>query len=219
MSLALFDLDNTLLGGDSDYLWGRFLVERGLVEEAGFEATNQKFYRDYAQGVLDMDAYLKFQLEFLTRHSRADLERWHTEYMERLIRPIILPLGLARIQRHQQAGDTVVIITATNQFVTAPIAAALGVEHLLATELEIRDGFFTGRPEGIPCFQQGKVLRIREWLTEYPHPQALATAWFYSDSRNDLPLLEAVAHPVAVDPDPVLRAHAQARGWEIVSFR
>ncbi|MBF0152230.1 MAG: HAD family hydrolase [Magnetococcales bacterium] len=217
MGLALFDLDNTLLGGDSDYLWGRFLVEEGIVEEEGYEAANKQFYRDYVQGVLDIDAYLKFQLGVLTQHRLETLEQWRDLFMERMIRPIVLPLGRERIQRHKNAGDTVVIITATNQFVTTPIATLLGVPHLLATELEMRDGTFTGCSSGIPCFQQGKVLRLRQWLSDHPH--SLHDAWFYSDSRNDLPLLEAVAHPVAVDPDPVLHQHALSKGWEIVSFR
>ncbi|MBF0178022.1 MAG: HAD family hydrolase [Magnetococcales bacterium] len=217
MHLALFDLDNTLLGGDSDYLWGRFLVEQGIVDGESYETTNLKFYQDYAQGVLDMEAYLAFQLGILTRHRLAVLERWRGEFMERMIRPIMLPRGRERIERHQREGDTVVIVTATNRFVTAPIAAAFGVEHLLATDLEMVDDVFTGRPLGVPCFQEGKVVRLRQWLKDKPH--SLERALFYSDSRNDLPMLEAVSHPVAVDPDPVLYQHALARGWEVISFR
>lgn len=216
--LALFDLDNTLLDGDSDYLWGRFLVERGLVDEGHYEAENRRFYEDYKRGELDIEAYLAFQLGFLASHPREQLAQWHAAFMASMIRPIILPKAVALLEEHRRQGHVLVIITATNRFVTGPIATALGVEHLLATELEeAGDGRFTGRSRGIPCFREGKVARLEAWLAG--HDVALAPGWFYSDSHNDLPLLSRVAHPVAVDPDPTLAAHARERGWPCISLR
>lgn len=217
MALALFDLDNTLLGGDSDYLWGRFLAERGLVDDDEYQAANERFYREYENGTLDIHEFLAFAFKPLTEHLLEQLHAWHREFLEEKIEPIILPRALALIEHHRSQGDTLVIITATNSFVTAPIAKRLEVEHLIATEPELVNGRYTGKVEGIPCFQDGKVKRLNEWLAT--QGLNLDHSHFYSDSRNDLPLLEAVAHPVAVDPDPVLRSMAESRGWPVMSLR
>ncbi|MBF0625869.1 MAG: HAD family hydrolase [Magnetococcales bacterium] len=217
MSLALFDLDDTLLAGDSDYLWGRFLVDHRLVDVEGYEAANHRFHQDYLQGRLDIGAYLRFQLGFLATQEPETLHRWHRRFMAEVVQPIIRPKGVQALRDHERAGDTVLIITATNRFVTGPIVKALGVQHLLATEPELVAGRYTGHHVGIPCFREGKVVRLEAWLKNNPHD--LQEAWFYSDSRNDIPLLERVGRPVAVDPDPVLRAHAVEEGWRMMSFK
>lgn len=217
MRLALFDLDNTLLAGDSDHAWGEFLCRHGLVDAVSYKARNDAFYQDYLAGQLDVQAYQNFCQELLGRSEMAQLEEWHRQFMAEFIEPIVLAKGEALVRQHHEAGDRVVIITATNRFITGPIAARLGVDTLLATECEMQDGRYTGRLTDIPCFQEGKVQRIERWLEETGH--SLEGAYFYSDSRNDLPLLERVAHPVAVDPDPTLREIAEQRGWEILSLR
>ncbi|MFZ1640823.1 MAG: HAD family hydrolase [Candidatus Contendobacter sp.] len=217
MSLAIFDLDNTLLGGDSDYLWGQFLVERGLVEGEAYECENQRFYDQYRAGTLDIHEFLAFMLRPLAQNPLVELLDWRARFIEAKIRPILLPQATALVERHRDAGDTLLIITATNRFITEPIAELLGVPHLLATEPEFADGRYTGRPVGIPCFQHGKVERLDAWLVETGHD--LAGSWFYSDSRNDLPLLSRVTYPVAVDPDDVLARHAREHGWPIRSLR
>lgn len=217
MALALFDLDNTLLAGDSDHAWGEFLCRRGLVDAETYRARNDAFYQDYLDGCLDVQAYQDFCQELLGRSDMAQLEAWHREFMAECIEPIILAKGEALIRRHQEAGDRVVIITATNRFITAPIAARLGVDTLLATECGMENGRYTGRSVDVPCFQDGKVVRLERWLAE--NGVSLEGSWFYSDSRNDLPLLSRVSNPVAVDPDPILRAEAEARGWPVISLR
>ena len=217
MSLALFDLDNTLLEGDSDYLWGRFLIEQGIVDGEYYERENQRFYDEYRNGVLDIYQFLAFMLQPLAEHPLEQLLAWRERFLAEKIEPILLPKAVALLERHRTAGDTLLIITATNRFITAPIAERLGVAHLLATDVEFVDGRYTGRPLGIPCFQQGKVERLNAWLAETGHD--LADSWFYSDSHNDLPLLGQVTHPVVVDPDPILHEQAQARGWPIISLR
>jgi len=217
MSLAIFDLDNTLLGGDSDYLWGRFLIEQGLVDGEVYERENQRFYDQYRAGTLDIYEFLAFMLRPLAETPLAELLGWRARFMAEKIQPILLPKATELLDRHRAAGDTLLIITATNRFITEPIAERLGVPHLLATEPEFADGRYTGRSFGIPCFQQGKVERLQEWLAETGHD--LAESWFYSDSLNDLPLLAKVSKPVAVDPDPTLRAHAEKSGWPIISLR
>jgi HAD superfamily hydrolase (TIGR01490 family) len=217
--LALFDLDNTLLSGDSDYEWAQFLIERGMLERAEYEARNDHFFLQYKQGRLDIHEFLEFQLAPLARHPREELDRWHTEFMRTRIRPIIRAKGRDLVRKHLADRHLCAIVTSTNSFITAPIARELGVDNLLATELEVRDGRFTGRPSGTPSFRMGKVTRLAEWLGG--HGQTLASfeaSWFYSDSHNDLPLLERVTDPVAVDPDDVLRGEALARGWRIISL-
>lgn len=217
MALALFDLDNTLLAGDSDHAWGEFLCQRGLVEVDSYRARNDAFYQDYLDGCLDVQAYQDFCQELLGRSEMAQLASWHREFMAEFIEPIVLAKGEALLRRHQEAGDRVVIITATNRFITGPIAARLGVETLLATECGMQDGRYIGRSVDVPCFQEGKVVRLERWLAE--NGLDLQGSWFYSDSRNDLPLLLRVSNPVAVDPDAVLRAEAEARGWPVISLR
>ncbi|SIN87387.1 HAD-superfamily subfamily IB hydrolase, TIGR01490 [Sulfurivirga caldicuralii] len=218
MALAIFDLDNTLLGGDSDHLWGEFVIEKGLVDPADHRRQNDQFYADYCNGTLDIHAYQRFALAPLVGRDPEELAQWHREFMQRYIEPIILPKGFEALEKHRKAGDTLMIITATNAFVTRPIAERLGVEHLLATEPE-RDenGYYTGEIVGIPTFQHGKVERLQQWLNE--HGETLEGSWFYSDSHNDIPLLEAVDNPAVVDPDDRLRAHAERQGWPIISFR
>jgi HAD superfamily hydrolase (TIGR01490 family) len=216
MPLAIFDLDNTLLRGDSDYLWGQYLCEIGVVDRGRYERTNQRFYDDYRAGRLDIMAFLDFSLAPLAAHPREDLDAWHAAFMAAKIEPLITQAAEALVDRHRSAGDTLLIITATNAFVTAPIAARFGIPHLIATDPETVDGRFTGRVAGTPSFREGKVTRLQSWLEE--RPETLDGAWFYSDSHNDLPLLERVAHPIAVDPDPELRRHAEGRGWPVLTL-
>ena len=217
MSLAIFDLDNTLLGGDSDYLWGRFLVEQGHVDGDYYDRENRRFYEEYESGTLDIFEFLRFSLKPLAEHDMATLQGWHQQFMAEHIAPIMQPKAAELLQKHRDAGDYLLIITATNSFVTTPIARKLGVDHILATEAELVDGHYTGDVAGTPCFQQGKVTRLNAWLSESGHN--LADSWFYSDSHNDLPLLEMVTHPVAVDADETLAAHAEAKGWSHISLR
>lgn len=217
MALAIFDLDNTLLAGDSDYLWGRFLVARGIVDGEEYERLNQQFYDDYRAGRLDIHAFLRFALRPLSQHPLADLLAWRDEFVREHIEPVVLPRALALVEQHRERGDIPLIITATNEFVTAPIAARFDIPHLIATVPAQAEGRFTGEVAGIPAFQHGKVRRLERWIEETGH--SLAGSTFYSDSRNDLPLLERVTYPVAVDPDPVLRGQAERRGWPILSLR
>lgn len=220
MPLALFDLDNTLLAHDSDYLWGRFLVDNRLVDVPHYEETNRTFYQDYRLGRLNIHDYLVFQLGVLAQlahHDKGRLFRWRTQFVEEKIVPIVAPQARSLLQWHQNRGDTLVIITATNRFVTEPIAALLGVDHLIATEPEETGGRFTGQPTGTPCFREGKIERLTHWM-KITHT-TLQGSWFYSDSLNDVPLLERVDHPVAVDPDDTLRHIAGERKWPIMSLR
>ena len=219
MRLALFDLDNTLLAGDSDYEWGQFLVDRGVLERESYEAQNRAYFDQYLAGTLDIHEYLGFALRPLAQHSAADLARWHADFMASRILPMVRDPARALVRRHLARGDLCAVITATNSFVTAPIAREFGVRHLIATEPETRDGRFTGRVAGTPCFREGKVRRLDEWLAA--QGRALGEfdeSAFYSDSHNDLPLLERVSRPVAVDPDEALRSRARERGWEVISL-
>lgn len=217
MKLALFDLDNTLLAGDSDFEWAQFLIEQGVLDREVYEARNQDFYDQYKAGTLDIFEFLDFQLKPLSRHPRAVLDAWHREFMARRINPIIRDSARALVERHR--GDMRVIITATNSFVTAPIARAFGIEHLIATEPESRDGEFTGNVRGVPCFREGKVRCLDSWLAQRGGSMdSFDESWFYSDSLNDLPLLSRVTHPVAVDPDATLRAYAARCGWPVISL-
>ena len=215
--LALFDLDNTLLDGDSDYEWASFLIDEGVIDRDEYDARNTWFYERYKDGTLDIHEFLEFQLHPLSRHPRSRLDAWHARFMEERIVPRVLPGAAELIARHADA--LTAIVTATNRFITAPIARHLGVEHLLATDIEEVGGAFTGKPRGTPTFREGKVKRVEEWLAERGTRLADHESWFYSDSLNDLPLLERVTHPVAVDPDPTLREKAEARGWKIISLR
>lgn len=217
MALALFDLDNTLLAGDSDYMWGVYLVEKGLVDGEIYKVANEKFYQQYADGELDIHEFLNFSLSPLACIEPDTLTQLHREFMQKHIQPMMTAIGQQTIQQHKDAGDDTLIITATNRFVTAPIAKAFGVEHLIATEPEIIDGKYTGKVAGTPSFQHGKITRLQAWMQT--HEATLEGSTFYSDSHNDIPLLEIVSKPVAVDPDPQLKAYAEERGWQVVSFR
>ncbi len=217
MPLAIFDLDNTLLAGDSDHAWGEFVCELGIVDTAVFGMRNDAFYRDYQSGELDIVAYLRHALSPLVGQEPATIARWQRQFMAEKIEPMFLPAAQALVERHRQDGDHLLIVTATNSFITEPIAARFGIQDLLACEGEIVDGRYTGEPSGVLCYAEGKVTRLQQWLAETGHQ--LTGSWFYSDSHNDIPLLEVVEHPVAVDPDEILRNHAENRGWPVISLR
>lgn len=217
MALAIFDLDNTLIAGDSDHLWGEFLVARGLVDGELYARTNDRFYQDYREGTLDIDAFLRFALTPLREHPRALLEALRERFVAEVIESIMLAAARDLIAAHRESGDTLLIISATNTFVTAPIAERFGIDYLIATEPELVDGCYTGLVAGVPAFREGKVRRLEDWLAA--HGETLAGSSFYSDSHNDLPLLSLVERPVAVDPDPILREVADGRGWPILSLR
>jgi HAD superfamily hydrolase (TIGR01490 family) len=219
-ALALFDLDNTLLAGDSDYEWGQFLVDRGVLAREEYEAQNAAYFEQYKAGTLDIHEYLGFALRPLAAHTAEDLARWHAEFMRTRILPMILPRARALVRSHLDAGELCAVVTATNSFVTTPIARELGVPHLIATEPESAGGRFTGRVAGTPCFREGKIRRVDEWLAGFGRRlEDYAASSFYSDSHNDLPLLERVRRPVAVDPDDQLAAVAARRGWPVISLR
>ena len=217
MALVIFDLDNTLIGGDSDHLWGEFLCEQGLVDSEEFAARNDQFYEDYKSGNLDIEAYLRFALAPLKDRDPELLAAWHRDFMTSKIEPVMLPRAAQLIANHRGRRDQLLIITATNEFITRPIAAALGIEDIIACEAQVRDGRYTGEPQGVPSYHEGKVVRLEQWLRE--REIAMAGAYFYSDSHNDLPLLEQVDKPIAVDPDPKLLARAREAGWPVISLR
>jgi HAD superfamily hydrolase (TIGR01490 family) len=217
VSLAIFDLDNTLLGGDSDHAWGEFLVRKGIVDGEVYGAANDVFFSAYQDGSLDIRRYLEFALEPLTRFTLGELKKFHAEFMNTLIAPLRLSKADALLAEHRARGDFLLIITATNAFITRPIAESLGVDAILATEPELRDGRYTGGVTGTPCFREGKVTCLQEWLQTNPYD--MTQAYFYSDSHNDLPLLNMVGKPIAVDPDAILQAEAQRRGWPVISLR
>ncbi len=214
VKLAIFDLDHTLLAGDSDHAWGAFMAERGIVDADDYARHNDEFLRHYQQGTLDIDAYMRFALAPLAKHPIETLEAWRLEFVTDRIRPMIGEPARQLVEEHRRRGHTLMLITATNAFITEPIAELFDIPHLLATEPERRNGRYTGHYTGTPTFQHGKILALEEWLeAQQARPKE---TWFYSDSRNDLPLLKQVDHPVAVDPDSVLRREAEARGWEIL---
>ena len=217
MTLAIFDLDNTLIAADSDHLWGEFLCQRGVVDGADFARQNDRFYADYLRGALDIEAYLRFVLTPLAGRSLDEIAPWQREFMDEYIAPAMLPAADKLIAGHRERGHRPLIITATNELVTRPIANVIGVPDLLGCQVEIVDGRITGRSTGTRTYREGKVTRLREWLQQ--ESESLAGAWFYSDSHNDLPLLELVDNPVAVDPDDELAAVARERGWPMISLR
>jgi HAD superfamily hydrolase (TIGR01490 family) len=220
MKLVLFDLDNTLLSDDSDFQWAQFLISKGVLDREIYEARNQGFYDQYKAGTLDIFEFLDFQLAPLSRHAREVLDAWHREYMATVIRPVITDKARALVNQHLADDSIVAIVTATNVFVTNPIAREFNIPHLIGTVPAQEGGRFTGKPRGTPAFREGKIERVNAWL------ESMGLWWgsfesthFYSDSRNDLPLLELVSHPVAVDPDDTLRAHAEKHGWPVISLR
>ena len=215
--LAIFDLDNTLLKGDSDHAWGEFLIQKGLVDAVEYKKANDGFFQDYNNGTLDINAYLSFALKPIAGQSADALTALHGEFMATCVAPMRLVQADALLAKHREAGDYLLIITATNDFVTRPIAQLLGVDDILASNAEHIDGVYTGKPAGTPCFKEGKVTRLNEWLADNPFD--LSEACFYSDSRNDIPLLEVVGHAVAVDADSALLAHAAKAGWPAISLR
>ena len=215
--LALFDLDNTLLAGDSDYGWGQFMVTQGLVDEADYGAKNDAFYQNYLTGTLDMTAYAEFVLAPLTHYSAHELGTIHQQFMHTTVIPMIAPKTQALLKQHRDAGDILVIVTATNDFVTGPIADYLAIPHLIATQAQMLNGRYTGKLKGLPCFQAGKIDKLKAWIEV--HNYSIDGAYFYSDSHNDIPLLALVDKPVAVDPDATLKAHALANNWPVLSLR
>lgn len=216
MTLALFDLDNTLLSGDSDYEWGQFLVQKKLVDAKAYEIANLRFYEQYKQGVLDIYEWSAFTFQPLSEHSMEELALLHKEYMQQVIQPFMGDIAKSVIEHHGQQGHTLMVITATNSFITRPIVEAFGIEHLIATESKIINERYSTEIEGIPSFNHGKVKRLDAWLKQ--NNESLQGSYFYSDSHNDLPLLEKVDHPIAVDPDEKLTEIAKQRGWKITSF-
>lgn len=217
MQLVLFDLDNTLLSGDSDFAWAEFLIKKGVLDKATQEAKNRAFYAAYQEGTLDIDEFLAFQLKPLAAHPRATLEAWHAEFMSAKIHPMMGKVARAKVRAHREAGHLCALVTATNSFVTGPIARAFGIEHLVATVPAAENGVFTGQVRGVPSFREGKVIRVEAWLEALGlHWGSFSDTWFYSDSHNDLPLLEKVSHPVATNPDLRLAQLAGERGWEII---
>lgn len=219
MDLVLFDLDNTLIAGDSDFEWAQFLIAKGVLDRALYEARNLEFYEQYKSGTLDIDVFLDFQLQPLARHPRHVLDAWLGEFMTRHILPIVGRKARALVRQHLDSGALCAIVTATNSFVTAPLARNLGIAHLIATIPASENGQFTGQPRGTPSFREGKIIRVDAWLEAMGlWWGSFERSWFYSDSQNDLPLLSRVSNPVAVDPDARLRAHAEAAGWPTISL-
>jgi HAD superfamily hydrolase (TIGR01490 family) len=216
VTLAIFDLDNTLLNGDSDYLWGQFLAQQGHVDRAFYEKENQRFYDEYTAGTLDIFEFLEFSLAPLAKMEMNELAQLHNQFMQEYILPAITNKSRALIQQHTDKRDTLLIITATNLFITAPIAKELGIQNIIATEPEIINNRYSGKVSGTPCFREGKVEKLADWLKQTGGN--LADSCFYSDSHNDLPLLEIVKRPIAVDPDDTLRSHAEMKGWDIISL-
>ena len=220
MNLALFDLDNTILAGDSDYNWSRFLIQEGYLDGAIHAEKNEKFYADYKDGTLDIFAFVEFQFKPLARNPRSVLNQLLKKYVEEVIKPMITEKARALVKKHQEAGDLIIVITATNSFITKPIAALFGIENLIGTDPEEKEGEFTGKVSGTPSFKEGKVTRLESWLKSKNLSLAsFEKSYFYSDSHNDLPLMEKVTHPVAVDSDDILSEYATSKGWPQISLR
>jgi HAD superfamily hydrolase (TIGR01490 family) len=220
LNLALFDLDNTILAGDSDYNWSRFLIQEGYLDGAIHAEKNEKFYADYKAGTLDIYAFVEFQFKPLARNPRIVLNQLLKKYVEEVIKPMITEKARALVKRHQDEGDLIIVITATNSFITKPIAELFGIENLIGTDPEEKEGEFTGKVSGLPSFKEGKVTRLEAWLKGKNLSLAsFEKSYFYSDSHNDLPLMQKVTHPVAVDSDDVLSEYAQSKGWPQISLR
>ncbi|MGK0270313.1 MAG: HAD superfamily hydrolase (TIGR01490 family) [Cocleimonas sp.] len=216
MTLALFDLDKTLLNGDSDFEWGQFLVSKNLVDQKEYAEANSYFYEEYKRGTLDIVEFCAFSFKPLSVMSRTQLNELHNEFMQTVIIPMIRKKSQATVDKHHAQGDISILITATNSFITQPIANYFGIQHLIATEPKIVDGKYTTEIEGTPCFQEGKVTRLHEWMDE--NDANLKGSYLYSDSMNDIPLLEAVETAIAVHPDDTLKEIAEERGWAIISL-
>ena len=220
MNLALFDLDNTILAGDSDYNWSRFLIQEGYLDGAIHAEKNEKFYADYKAGTLDIFAFVEFQFKPLARNPRTVLNQLLKKYVEEVIKPMITEKARVLVKRHQEEGDLIIVITATNSFITKPIAELFGIENLIGTDPEEKEGEFTGKVSGLPSFKEGKVTRLEAWLKGKNLSLAsFEKSYFYSDSHNDLPLMQKVTHPVAVDSDDVLSEYAKSKGWPQISLR
>ena len=220
MNLALFDLDNTILAGDSDYNWSRFLIQEGYLDGAIHAEKNEKFYADYKAGTLDIYAFVEFQFKPLARNPRTVLNQLLKKYVEEVIKPMITEKARALVKRHQDEGDLIIVITATNSFITKPIAELFGIKNLIGTDPEEKEGEFTGKVLGLPSFKEGKVTRLEAWLKGKNLSLAsFENSYFYSDSHNDLPLMQKVTHPVAVDSDDVLSEYAKSKGWPQISLR
>jgi HAD superfamily hydrolase (TIGR01490 family) len=220
VNLVLFDLDNTLLAGDSDFAWAQFLIGKGVLDREVQEAKNIEFYEQYKAGTLDIFEFLDFQLAPLARHAREQLDAWHIEFMEKSVRPMMMPKARKLVREHLDDGAIVAVVTATNAFVTGPIVREFGIPHLVATIPAQEGGIFTGKPRGMPAFKAGKIERVESWLESLGlHLGSFSRSWFYSDSHNDLPLMGRVTNPVAVDPDDTLHAHATRAGWPVISLR
>ena len=217
MALAIFDLDNTLIAGDSDHSWGEFLVDQNIVDRQLYKKMNDKFYADYESGCLDIFAYLEFSVEPLTQFSLQELDILHQQFMRDVIEPMKLDQAETLINHHRKAGDRILVITSTNRFIVEPICKSLGINEIIATDLQIIDGKYTGKVDGTPTFKEGKVERFNQWLREQNTNNE--GSYFYSDSINDMPMLLEVTYPIAVDPDPALRKEAESRHWEIISLR
>jgi HAD superfamily hydrolase (TIGR01490 family) len=220
LNLALFDLDNTILAGDSDYNWSRFLIQEGYLDGAIHAEKNEKFYADYKAGTLDIYAFVEFQFKPLARNPRTVLNQLLKKYVEEVIKPMITEKARALVKRHQDEGDLIIVITATNSFITKPIAELFGIVNLIGTDPEEKEGEFTGKVSGLPSFKEGKVTRLEAWLKGKNLSLAsFEKSYFYSDSHNDLPLMQKVTHPVAVDSDDVLSEYAKSKGWPQISLR
>ena len=221
--LALFDLDSTLLPCDSDYEWGQFLARIGVVDSKYYAQQNERFYQDYKDGKLDIHEFLRFALKPLSEHSRAQLKEWHDAFMNEVINGQVRQKAVDLVKRHQDAGDLCCVVTATNSFVTRPIVQAFGIKHLIATEPEVlgdaATGNFSGKVAGTPNFREGKVTRVESWLSsEKLSWSSLEKSYFYSDSINDLPLMEKVTQPIPTNPDQSLRAKAIENSWPILEL-
>lgn len=219
MALAIFDLDNTLLAGDSDHRWGEFLREKGLVDTDNFQEKNDQFYADYKAGSLDMRAYLNFVLAPLAGKALTDVQALQRQFIVECVEPMLLNKAFDLLNKHRVAGDILLMMTATHAVVAEPVAARLGFQYWLGSGVELCGDFYTGNAEGMPCFQEGKVTHLEQWRIQHPEAAPPEQTWFYSDSHNDLPLLTKVGYPVAVDPDPTLRKHAEEAGWPVMSLR
>ena len=217
MRLAIFDIDNTLIAGDSDLLWGEFLCERNYVDSNVYKAEHEKYYKDYLSGKLDINNFLKFQLKVLGENDLNLLKKWRKDFFEEKIKPVILPKAYTLVENHRRQGHDLLIITATNRFIVEPIASEFKIENIIACEPEIYNEQFTGKFTGTPSYAEGKVERFNDWLKTIG--RRLEESWFYSDSHNDIPLMKEVNHPVAVDPDESLKNEAIKIGWPIISLR